>query len=129
MKLCTCGLQLLLRVAGAQQHPSSSLSCLQMEFEDVLPYHQFALRVPPHAIYMLPTILERVLNTPGKVDSMRAALTCVWRYFLWRQPDGRALEALMCSLRQKLTSDRLVPHMNLETCHLECSQPQDEQSL
>ena len=101
-----------------------------MDFEDVLPYHQFALRVPSHAIYKLPTILERVLNTPGKVDSMRAALTCVWRYFLWRQPDGRALEALMCSLRRKLTSGRLSPHMNLEICHLECSSlPQGKQPV
>ena len=101
-----------------------------MDFEDVLPYHQFALRMPSHAIYKLPTILERVLNTPGKVDSMRAALTCVWRYFLWRQPDGRALEALMCSLRRKLTSGRLSPRMNLETCHLECSSlPQGKQPV
>lgn len=94
-----------------------------MEFEDVLPYHEFGLRLPSHAIYMLPSILERVLLTPGKVDSMRAVLSCVWRYFVWQQPEGRALEALMCSLRRKLTSDRLIATLFLDTCRLDCELP------
>ena len=94
-----------------------------MEFEDVLPYHEFGLRLPSHAIYMLPSILERVLLTPGKVDSMRAVLSCVWRYFVWQQPEGRALEALKCSLRRKLTSDRLIATLFLDTCRLDCELP------
>ena len=91
-----------------------------MEFEDALPYHDFGFRLPSHATYMLPSILEKVLVTPGKVDSMRAVLSCVWRFFVWQQPEGRALEALICSLRRKLTSGRLIATLFLDTCCLDC---------
>ena len=94
-----------------------------------LPYHESVLRLPSHANYMLPSILGRVLLTPGKADSMRAVLSCVWRYFVWQQPEGRALEALMCSLRRKLTFGRLIATLFLDTCRLGCELPDGQQLL
>ena len=42
-----------------------------MEHEEVLPYGDFALRVPQHAIYLLPTILDLVTREPGRVSPCR----------------------------------------------------------
>lgn len=44
------------------------LADLQMEYEDVLPYSEFAIRLPQHAIYRLPAVLQEVMDTPGKVQ-------------------------------------------------------------
>jgi hypothetical protein len=44
------------------------LVCLQMPYEDVLPYKDFALRISQHAIYLLPSILEFVMAEPGRVS-------------------------------------------------------------
>ena len=43
------------------------LADVQMEFEDVLPYSEFAIRIPQHAIYRLPHLLHEIMDTPGKV--------------------------------------------------------------
>lgn len=40
---------------------------MQMEFEDVLPYSEFALRVPEYATYRLPHMMQEIMDTPGKV--------------------------------------------------------------
>ena len=37
----------------------------------MLPYGDFALRVPQHAIYLLPTILDLVTREPGRVSPCR----------------------------------------------------------
>ena len=37
----------------------------------MLPYGDFALRVPQHAIYLLPTILDFVMREPGRVSPRR----------------------------------------------------------
>jgi len=42
---------------------------MQMPYEDVLPYKEFALRISQHAIYMLPTLLEIVMAEPGRVGA------------------------------------------------------------
>jgi hypothetical protein len=42
----------------------------QQEFEEVLPYHAFAVRLPQHAIYHLPQLLETLMEDPIKVLSM-----------------------------------------------------------
>ena len=39
-----------------------------MPFEDILPYRDFAIRIPQHAMYLLPTILQAVLAEPGRVS-------------------------------------------------------------
>ena len=38
-----------------------------MEYEDVLPYSEFSVRLPQHAIYRLPQVLQDIMDTPGKV--------------------------------------------------------------
>ncbi len=43
---------------------------LQMEYEDVLPYSEFSVRLPQHAIYRLPQVLQDIMDTPGKVLAM-----------------------------------------------------------
>ena len=35
---------------------------VQMEFEDVLPFHDFSFRVPQHMIYMLPQLLHKLVE-------------------------------------------------------------------
>jgi len=40
---------------------------LQQEYEEVLPYHAFAVRVPQHAIYRLPQLLESLMKNTTKV--------------------------------------------------------------
>lgn len=40
-----------------------------MEYEDVLPYSEFAIRLPQHAIYRLPYVLQEIMDTPGKVQA------------------------------------------------------------
>ena len=40
---------------------------IQVEYEEILPFQDFALRVPPHAMYRLPWLLEKVLQEPGRV--------------------------------------------------------------
>lgn len=48
----------------------SWLNCvLKMEFEEVLPYQDFALKIPQHAIYKLPDLLNEVQNQPGRVSA------------------------------------------------------------
>jgi len=52
-------------------HPGYSLPnhglLLQQEFEEVLPYHALAVRLPQHAIYRLPQLLESLMKEPTKV--------------------------------------------------------------
>ena len=42
-------------------------SVMQMPFEDVLPYKDFALRLPQHMIYALPEVLQGVLEDQHQV--------------------------------------------------------------
>ncbi|KAK9805103.1 hypothetical protein WJX73_008096 [Symbiochloris irregularis] len=49
---------------------------VQMPFETVLPYKDFALRLPQHAVHDLPRILEELLQKqPQRVQEMRSAAT------------------------------------------------------
>ena len=41
---------------------------VQVEFEDVLPYQDFAVRLPQHYVYKLPEILEQLQNQTGRVS-------------------------------------------------------------
>lgn len=39
----------------------------QVEFEEILPYEDFAVRIPQHYLYLLPAILEMLMQQPGLV--------------------------------------------------------------
>lgn len=41
--------------------------CLQMPYEDVLPYPEFAVHLREHALYRLPEVLEQIIATKGLV--------------------------------------------------------------
>lgn len=159
-----------------------SVTCaMQMPYEDVLPYPDFAVHLREHALYRLPDVLDAIVKTPGlvgcppaaanhwvacairyvsgmadaqhlllagsvdtlsgttlrvplkqltgqvsgfgcetQVKRMQSNVSCIWRYFTWRDPQGRALEALICSLRRKMTGGRLIPTMDWQTCTLHC---------
>ncbi|KAK9817385.1 hypothetical protein WJX74_003985 [Apatococcus lobatus] len=96
---------------------------VQMEYEDVLPYSEFAVRLPQHATYRLPHILEQIMDTPDKVENMQNMMRCVWRFFSWEDKEGRALEALMCSLRRRSHGANMSkrPFVDPKTCELSCN--------
>ena len=163
---------------------------MQMPFEDVLPYPEFAVRLREHALFRLPALLDDISAIDGlvgalphlllvvvtaaavrkhasvkpglersrpsvydvclhlagragapidrhvrpagnsstgimlcgkmQVERMQRNVDCVWKYFTWRDPEARALDALMCSLARKLTSGRITPVMDWEACALTC---------
>lgn len=68
--------------------------------------------------------LGRISLSPSgllQVEEMQRRIACVWRYWVWTRPYGRAGEALVCSLRRKLLGRaNLVPHMDWATCTLHC---------
>ncbi len=49
---------------------------MQMPFEDVLPYQDFAVHVREHALYRLPEVLDAFLSTEGLVRSIRQHFPC-----------------------------------------------------
>ncbi|BDA41514.1 probable glucuronosyltransferase [Coccomyxa sp. Obi] len=93
---------------------------VQMPYEDVLPYPDFAVHIREHALFRLPEVLDAIIKTEGQVRRMQINVSCVWRYFTWRDPQARALDALICSLRRKMTGGRLIPSMDWSTCTLHC---------
>ena len=46
----------------ACQPTIDSRCCLQMEYEDLLPFSDFTIRVPQSMIYRLPVIFEQMLE-------------------------------------------------------------------
>ncbi len=49
----------------------------------------------------------------AQLEKMQKKVACVWRYFSWQKPFGRAGEAVLCSLRRKLAGwDLLKPTMD-----------------
>jgi hypothetical protein len=52
---------------------------------------------------------------------MQKKVACVWRWFTWQAPYGRAGEGVMCSLRRKLAGyENLKPTMDWDKCELKC---------
>jgi hypothetical protein len=71
-----------------------------------------------------PAVFPAVCLVP-QVAEMQRKIACVWRYWVWTEPYGRAGEAFMCSLRRKLVGhSNLQPHMDWDTCTLRCELPQ-----
>jgi hypothetical protein len=57
----------------------------------------------------------------SQVGEMQRKIACVWRYWVWTEPYGRAGEAFLCSLRRKLAGHHnLRPQMDWDTCTLRC---------
>ena len=58
-------------------HVRHCLTCdMQFEYEDILPYADFTVRVPQQFIYLLPEILEQlVADQPEKVCQNRPKST------------------------------------------------------
>eukprot|EP00884_Botryococcus_braunii_P005480 jgi/Botrbrau1/14933/Bobra.0018s0037.1 len=96
-----------------------------MEYEDVLPWPEFSLRLPQYMLYRLPEALQTIIDTPGKVQELQKKVACVWRWVSWQEPHGRAGEALLCSLRRKLAGwDALKPTIDWDLCQLNCDVPE-----
>jgi hypothetical protein len=56
-----------------------------------------------------------------QVAEMQKKVACVWRWFTWKEPYGRAGDGVLCSLRRKLAGwDVLKPSIDWETCTLLC---------
>ncbi|KAK9808075.1 hypothetical protein WJX73_003049 [Symbiochloris irregularis] len=102
---------------------------IQVAFEDVLPYKDFAIRLGQHMLYRLPEILGDLLSQkrehadkPMLVEAMRRRLSCASQFLNWHA-EGRAVEALACSLLKRLHGDAVRPEMNWDRCQLHCEVP------
>jgi len=91
---------------------------LKVEWEDVLPLKEFALRMPSAWMHRLPDILDQVVRSPGKVERMQQALRCVWPLFWWSRPHGRAFELTMCVLHARLVGAEV--QLDLQSCTVQC---------
>lgn len=98
-----------------------------VEWEEVLPLKEYAVRVPMWMVHKTPDILNAFINT-GRVAKMQKALECTWKLHWWRRTasrpgseQGRAFEILMCVLKQRLIlgSSQMIP-VNLDECSIEC---------
>lgn len=61
-------------------------------------------------------------HTPSwvaQVKEMQGRLACAWRFWVWDEPEGLALEALICALRLKLLP-AIVPRVDWQSCRLHC---------
>ena len=58
-------------------------TCMQMPYEDVLPYPEFAVHRREHALYRLPEVLDQIIATEGLVKQPSACL-----YPLFSQDSG-----------------------------------------
>lgn len=47
---------------------------MQMPYEDVLPYPDFAVHLREHALYRLPEVLDKMINSKGLVRRKSSAL-------------------------------------------------------
>eukprot|EP00884_Botryococcus_braunii_P022615 jgi/Botrbrau1/9037/Bobra.0376s0014.1 len=95
---------------------------VQVEWEDLLPYKDFAVRIPRWLIWRLPGIVETLVADGPQVFAKQRNITgCVWRFFMWETP-GRALEALICQLNRKLFPD-IQPVLEWRSCTLRCTRP------
>lgn len=83
---------------------------LQMEFEDILPYQDFAFRFPQHAIYRLPVVLNEILALPGRVRSFltgqqtngSSAMACKMNY---DELEASKSTRMVCYLVNKCTHE------------------------
>ncbi|KAG1673542.1 hypothetical protein FOA52_003842 [Chlamydomonas sp. UWO 241] len=90
---------------------------IKVDWEDDLPMHEFAVRMPFMTIHRLPEILHRFKKT-GKVEKMQKNLECVWRLYWWSRPHGRAFEMTMCTLKARALGKK--PTLDFATCRLKC---------
>lgn len=57
----------------------------------------------------------------AQLEDMQRKVACVYRWFTWQEPYGRAGEALICSLLKKLHGEeRVKPQMDWDKCKLIC---------
>lgn len=97
---------------------------VKVEFEDELPFHLFAVRLPAAWVHRLPELLEMMLRQPGWQAEARRAMKCVWPLFWWGPPWGRAFDMTMCMLRARMFGWQR-PLLDLHTCTLQCA-PEEE---
>ena len=58
---------------------------MQMPYEDVLPYPDFAVHLREHALYRLPEVLDKVINTKGLVRRNASALPATAQSIMYAQ--------------------------------------------
>ena len=81
------------------------LSLLQVEYEDMLPFHDFSLRLPQAMLYMLPEVLhqlvtddyDKVCSTRWLPHGQQKHLTRLQHVLAWRQrPQPSVANLLAC---------------------------------
>ena len=97
---------------------------IKVEYEDELPFHLFAVRLPSAWVHRLPELLEMMLRQPGWKAQARRAMKCVWPLFWWSAPWGRAFDMAMCMLRARMFG-WARPLLDLHACTLQCA-PEEE---
>eukprot|EP00884_Botryococcus_braunii_P004845 jgi/Botrbrau1/14361/Bobra.0014s0016.1 len=95
---------------------------VEFEYEDILPYPEFSVRIPQHFMPGLPDILRSLIeDEPALVKKMQKRLNCVWMFFSWRPTWGKAMEAFLCSIRQRLPGGQSIqPVLDYDNCRLHC---------
>ena len=59
------------------------------------------VRIPLMYLHRMPEFIDRYVRE-GRVEKFHKAMSCVWRLFWWRRPEGRAFEMTLCTLKVTL---------------------------
>jgi len=94
---------------------------IKVDWEDDLPMHEFAVRMPLSHLHRLPEILNRFKRT-GKAAAMRKNLECIWPLYWWSRPLGRAFEMSMCVLKARILGHPI--RVDFDSCRLFCGDDQ-----
>ena len=71
---------------------------MQFEYEDQLPFEDFALRLPQHMVYMLPQLLHELLdNERDKVRSCSLLLNCPLQLLCLQPTSAQHVSPELCS--------------------------------
>lgn len=68
--------------------------------DDVLPYHDFAVRIPEEKVDEIEEILRAI--PPKEIRRLQRGVKKYARFFLWEPPDGLAYQLVLQSLRRQL---------------------------
>jgi hypothetical protein len=86
-----------------QTRAATAQDGVQQPYEDLLPYHEFSVRIPRARISQLVDALRAV--TPARHERMRASLAAHAPAFVWDEArGGRAYGLLVESLRRRATA-------------------------
>ena len=88
-----------------------------VEWEEQLPLHEYAIRIPHRFVHRLPEFLEE-FEAAGRLAHAQKVMECTWRLHVWQRPHGRGFELAMCELKARLLGQKM--RLDTEACRLYC---------